>query len=157
MIIGSLSRWDEEKARLPAVFARALQYFFDHQMMQAAPGHYEIEGKKLFVNIEDGLTKPVDERRFEMHAQYVDLQLLIDGAERQDFVTILPTQPAQEDRLQSNDIAFYPTPENVQTFCMQPGQYAVYYPGELHAPNLAVDQPVPHLKAIFKIHKDLLW
>ena len=38
---------------------------------------------------------------------------------------------------------------------MKPGDFAIYFPGERHAPNLAVKSPAMHKKAVFKIRADL--
>ena len=48
-------------------------------------------------------------------------------------------------------MAFWPPQPAVQTLVMAPMDYAVYYPRELHAPNLAVDRPGPTRKAVVKV------
>ncbi len=154
MFAGNLKNWNRDKVRFPASFARALDYFFANGGKLPA-GHHLIEGEALFVNIEDGLTKPASERRFEVHGHYADIQVLISGAERQDYALDAAEGVPEEDRMEKNDIAFYADPAETQSLLMKPGDYAVYFPGELHAPNLAVSAPADHLKAIFKIREDL--
>ena len=155
MFIGSLPCWDIEKRYLPPVFNKAMVLFFQRRPYLTR-GNFEIEGKPMRVIFEEGMTKPVAERRFEAHRRFIDIQIVLKGRERMDFSTVPPNSLPLEDRMERDDIAFYPEPAVVQTALLEADQYAVFLPGELHAPNLAFAEPENHLKAIIKISADLV-
>lgn len=48
-------------------------------------GVHLIDGERLKANVESYVPKPVEERRFESHRLYGDVQVMLEGAERQDF------------------------------------------------------------------------
>ena len=45
--------------------------------------------------------------------------------------------------------------KRIGRYTFKPGDFAIYFPGERHAPNLAVTGPAMHKKAVFKIRADL--
>ena len=157
MFTGTLSQWQKEKRYLPEAFDRAIAFFLHNGNALSEAGAYPIEGDDIFVNIQKGFTKPAQDRRFELHKRYIDIQLILEGVERQDYSTPFPAETPEEDRIASDDVAFYPTPENAQSVLMKEGQYTIYFPGELHAPNLCADEPSYVRKAIFKIREDVLF
>ncbi len=154
MFTGSLKDWEQVKAYLPKIFCTAVE-FLQKNASSLEPGRHEIDGDRLFVSVEDGMTKPAAQRRFESHVKYCDLQVVLEGVERQDYRTSPSTASPVESR-EAGDIYFYPDPENPQSLLMQPGDFVVYFPGELHAPNLAVAVPSRRRKAILKVRADLL-
>ena len=157
MFTGSLKRWKEDKRFLSPVFSRAMSLFLmNREFYTKKPGHYQLEGEDIYVNVEEGDTKPASDARFEVHARYVDIQIVLSGRERMDCCTEPLSGAPQEDRLKEKDIAFYPAPEAVQSLYLEAEDYAVFLPGELHAPNLAFEKPEFHAKAVIKIRADLV-
>lgn len=154
MISGTLSEWKNLKSYLSEVFSRAFAYLAAHGG-DLETGRHEIEGSAFYVNVEEGMTRPASDRKFEAHARYIDIQLLLEGDERQDFITHANHLTPTDDRLERDDIAFYPNLDPAETVTMKPGDFAIYFPGERHAPNLAVTGPAMHKKAVFKIRADL--
>ncbi|MCI5850762.1 MAG: YhcH/YjgK/YiaL family protein [Sutterellaceae bacterium] len=154
MFTGSLKDWEQDKNYLPKAFDRAVE-FLQKNAKTLEPGRHEIDGDRIFISVEEGMTKPASERRFESHVKYCDLQVVLEGVERQDYRCSPSTASPVESR-EAGDIWFYPDPENPQTLLMQPGDFVVYYPGELHAPNLAVAVPSRRRKVIVKVRADLL-
>ena len=155
MIAGSLNEWSRDKRYLPPVFERAMSLFLARRESMAKPGHYQLEGEDIYVNVEEGATRPAAERRFEMHRRYIDIQIVLEGRERMDFALQEPQDPPSEDHLEEKDIAFYPEPKAVKSLCLEAGGFAVFLPGELHAPNLAAEAPERHRKAVIKIRASL--
>jgi biofilm protein TabA len=83
MISGTLSEWKNLKSYLPEVFSRAFAYLAAHGG-DLETGRHEIEGSAFYVNVEEGMTRPASDRKFEAHARYIDIQLLLEGDERTD-------------------------------------------------------------------------
>ena len=76
MISGTLSEWKNLKSYLPEVFSRAFAYLAAHGGYLET-GRHEIEGSAFYVNVEEGMTRPASDRKFEAHARYIDIQLLL--------------------------------------------------------------------------------
>ena len=136
MFIGTLARWKEDKKYFPDALNRAVDFLKSLDPEKALPGRYLIQGNDIFANIECGTGKNENERRFELHYKYVDVQMLLTGYERQDITTASLNSLPVEDRIQKDDIAFYSVSESIHSITMHFGMFVIYFPGELHAPGL---------------------
>lgn len=156
MILGLLSNVAQQKDVLPQAVVRALEVLQQQDLAKMEPGRYEIEGDKLFYLVQDAMPRLLDGCKSESHATYADIQLPISARER--FGMALPQQDlkADDDRLESHDIAFYPTPANEFFMDVDPGAFAVFLPGELHRPCVAIDNQTPFRKVVVKVHRSLL-
>jgi len=155
MFAGSLKCWEKEKKYLPEVFDRAIKLFLEQGGISLSPGHYELEGKDIYVNVEEGVTKSASERRFEMHRAYIDIQIVLEGSERMDYCLLEPEENPTEEDFKVRDIAFYPDLHEAGSVFLGEGEFAVFLPSEPHAPNLATGAPSIHKKAVIKIRAEL--
>lgn len=156
MILGSLSGLASQKSILPAAVVRALEVLQQQDLASMAAGTYEIEGKQLFYMVQDAMPRLLEGCKSEAHATYADIQLPISAPER--FGMALPQAglAAVDDRMEANDIAFYPTPDNEFFMDVEPGSYVVFLPGELHRPCVAIHDQKPIRKVVVKVHRSLL-
>jgi YhcH/YjgK/YiaL family protein len=117
---------------------------------------YDIDGDNIYCMVASYQTKPASEARLEYHREYVDIQILLSGAEIIGWA--LPelspgTVPYEPD----NDIAFHAYSENASsTVKLLPGLFAMFFTEEGHAPGLAVNNSTEVKKAVVKIHRSLL-
>lgn len=161
MIYGTLAHWTDHKNCFPSCFSRALAFMDTPEAKNLADGTYEIEGRDIFVMVQSPATEPVEARKFELHREYIDIQLLVSGSEMQLYAPA-PLRPEDapllEDKLNDADCAFYGTPAHHNAICLAPGEFAVYLPGELHCPNCVPYSGTPGTlkKFVFKIRKTLL-
>ena len=116
-----------------------------------APGKYEIDGKKLFVNIQQYSPKTFNPEKLEYHRDYIDIQLLLSGSETLYYApldgkeTVTPYDPEKDcgmDRL--------PTPEAGTGIPLEPGNFVLLFPEEGHLPGVG-DIAASVLKAVVKI------
>ncbi|MGQ7189587.1 YhcH/YjgK/YiaL family protein, partial [Escherichia sp. HC-CC] len=49
---------------------------------EKAPGRYELQGDNIFMNVMTFNTQSPVEKKAELHEQYIDIQLLLNGEER---------------------------------------------------------------------------
>ena len=144
MITGFLGQWGTEKQLFPKAFDRALGFLSGKTAADLPQGKHPIDGERIFASVAEVMTEPMSSRRFELHREYIDIQVLLEGRELHGYSPLHTTAPALEDRLDADDVAFYPAPgpqEGLQTLLLQQGQYAVYLPGELHCPCCAPAWP----------------
>ena len=110
-------------------------------------GRYELN-EDVYVNVMTYEPKPVQEATAETHNLYADLQLILDGAEWMgcaDSAALIPLVPYDEGK----DIALW-KPKDVPLLPMRKGNWALFLPGEPHAPSLKMQDGTVK-KAVFKI------
>lgn len=153
MFISSLAAWEIDKKYLPCIFKHAINFIQSINSEAIIPGTYPIQGNDIFAKIECGAGRTESERRFELHHKYIDVQILLSGNERQDYA--LTYYKLEEDRPEE-DISFYSVTSNIGTVYLQPKDYTLYFPGELHAPSMGVNKTSFYKKAIIKINSQLI-
>lgn len=67
---------------LPAVMVDALMLAVAARAQEKAPGHYALQGEDVFMNVMQFATQGPEQKKAELHAQYIDIQLLLAGEER---------------------------------------------------------------------------
>lgn len=155
MFYGTLAELKRDKAYLSPAFAKALAFLDGKDAASLPDGRHEIDGDRIFALVQDPATAPEDALRFEAHAKYFDIQFLVSGEEKQLYAANSEGTSVTEDAFAERDVAFYTAPAAYNTVTLKPMSYAVYAPGELHAPNGDASIPACKLKKIvFKIHKD---
>ena len=123
---------------------RALVYARD-VAADVADGRIEIDGERLYASVASYETGGRDERRFEAHRRYIDIQVLLAGEETID-VTLDGDLPVLEAYDDARDVMFLKPPAHVASLPMRPGWFAVFYPHDLHRPGC-------HLKDKQKVRK----
>ena len=154
MVTGFIARWAEEKKYFPASFSRAMAFIEGCDLATIEPGRYQIDGENIYALIQRATTESAASRPFEIHNNYIDIQVLIEGREMQGFHPMPPICAPIKDEMEKNDFAWYPHPEGAQYLTLTPMQYVIYLPGEQHSPNCAVQEPESIFKIVLKIHAD---
>ncbi|MEG1979068.1 MAG: YhcH/YjgK/YiaL family protein [Victivallaceae bacterium] len=131
--------------------------FIDNATMTTPDGRYELDGDKFFVNVQSYNTKLLAESKVEVHHRYVDIQTLIDGKEV-CLVSNVENLAVISEFNPTTDLAFFTfKPEISDKFILQPGKFAIFFPGEGHMPMVAVEEcSCPVKKMIVKIDYDYL-
>lgn len=137
---------------LPDVLRDALGLLTDFARLP--PGHYPIDGTRLFALVQEMETGYAEERLFEAHARYLDVQYLVSGIERIGYLPRGSQVVLREDRLEDSDIALYDSPLPASELLLTPGMYAVFEAGELHRPCCSVAEPAPIRKVVLKLRQE---
>jgi biofilm protein TabA len=112
---------------------RALRYAVEFDLTQP-DGDYQVEGTEIFAKVQSYETAPPQERRFEAHRCYYDVQVLRQGRERQDVALAEQLESLTEYDPKKDVIKLKP-PRVFSSIIMTPGRFAVYYPQDIHRPN----------------------
>lgn len=110
-----------------------------------------VDGDNIFINLSEYTNKNVNECPYESHKKYIDIQFVVWGRE---FIDICPTRAlkATDDRLDTDDIAFYENGDAFSRADLTEGTFTVIFPGEAHRPCVAPDgKGVRVRKAVAKI------
>src|SRR5574344_97066 len=129
-------------------FEKAFNYLKNTDLKNLPNGRYEIDGEKLYVNVQDYQTKPESEGRFEAHKKYADIQFIIAGREKMgctDIKNVKPTTFYDE----KNDIVFL---EGKGDFVfVEEKEFVIFNPEDAHMPCIATDKPNYVKKAVVKV------
>ena len=122
---------------------------------EKAPGRYELQGDTIFMNVMTFNTQSPVEKKAELHEQYIDIQLLLNGEERILFGTAGTARECEEFH-HEDDYQLCSAIENEQAIILKPGMFAVFMPGEPHKPGCVVGEPDEIKKVVVKVKADLM-
>lgn len=147
MIFGNIRNLDEYsflKKRVKECF----NYAKEHVLSECEPGTYEIDGKRLFVNIVEYTTTVPENRFWEAHRQYLDLHLMLQGTEQIDLGFIQNMK--RKDYVEQDD--FLPLEgEKNSSVVLRTGDFLLCGPSDGHRTAIAAKSPETIRKAIFKV------
>ena len=124
-----------------------LEYLIANDISQMEDGKYEINGDKLFINVNSYNSK--DFADWESHTKYIDIQYIKIGEEKIGICS-------REDCLsktaydENKDIEFL-TGDNGDFYTMASGDFMIIYPDEIHKPGIKVKENNYVKKAILKV------
>ncbi|HEY0740602.1 MAG TPA: YhcH/YjgK/YiaL family protein [Chryseosolibacter sp.] len=142
-------RYSSRYEFLGPLFKKAFQFIAANDMTLLPPGKHEIQGDDLFVIIMEYETKEPVYWVMENHRKYIDIQYMLRGEELmgvQTFANQTPTTAYDESR----DAAFY-KPEYDSLLKVKQGQFAIFFPHDLHMPSMQSGAIQKVLKAVFKV------
>ena len=106
--------------------------------------------KGCYVNVETYNTRSREECRFESHRKYIDVQYIINGAEK---IIIVPSCDLKQQIPydSSKDIEFFSDNEKGEMFSLEAGDFLVIPPETAHMPCVSFNRCTRVRKAVFKI------
>ena len=146
MIFDSIKNY-RHYAGLGADFLDVFELFHGNSFKKEA-GRYEFKNG-IFYLVQSYNTKPESEGAFEAHRKYIDIQFISDGRERHNagHISFMNTSIPYN---QEKDIEFFTG--SGSTLILHSGFFAVYFPEDVHMPNLQIgDDPEHVIKAVAKI------
>lgn len=110
-------------------------------------GRYEIEGMDVFAIIMSYTTRNEEEVICEAHKSYIDIQYIISGEE---YCMWLPLHRATSvGEIPEKDIYYYEG--ETHKFPLSKGDFAVFFPNDVHGPNVKQKENIQVRKAVVKI------
>lgn len=149
MIYGQLDKLEEyisEESGLSAV----VSFLKENDLIALSVGRHEINGKFLYVNIDEYDTQLFKDRNYEIHQQYIDVQCILDGQES----IYIEKGINLEEKVSydaEKDIVFLQDGMDAVEVKMHANDFLVIYPEEAHKPCVQLEQPCHVKKAVFKI------
>jgi YhcH/YjgK/YiaL family protein len=132
---------------------KALQYLSQTDFSSVEPGTYEIDGENIFALVQEYSTRPSSSAKWESHKKYIDIQYIVSGKEKIGFTDSKKVIVIQEYH-QNNDIVLYKGEGNY--FIAEEGQFAIFFPTDLHMPQLALNIPREVKKVVVKVRTDFV-
>ncbi len=109
-----------------------------------------IKSKELFVRVGEYVTEPQEQKCFEAHRIYADVQYIVSGIEVIGVTaeTFLPPLGGYDPH---SDIQFFESPKRFSQLVVSSGECAVFFPHEAHRPGCIYQDPSRIKKLVFKV------
>lgn len=137
---------------LPAEFLRE----FPRLTTDTPCGKIELIPGKLWINVSDATAREADGQLWEVHREFADVQMVLEGEEL-CIVDRGEPHPEAGEYVAESDYQLLKkgtAPENV--FRLVPGMFLLIMPGEPHLPTVVSDGFfAAHKKIVAKIHRSL--
>lgn len=131
-------------------FEKAFEFLKNTDLEHLEDGSYEIDGREIYANVQTMTTKPVADKKWEVHRKYIDIQYVIKGEEKmgygilEDFTDV--TIPYND----SVDVEFLDG-QKYNFVDVYAGDFVIFAPNDVHAPMLACEECSEIKKVIVKI------
>ena len=139
-------------ARLDRRFAAGFAYLRENDLASVPDGRYEIDGANVVAIVQAYPTKPQAEGRWEAHRHHADIQYVVSGAERMGVTPVegMQLQPPYDPE---KDVEFYlgDGAGGGKFFRVGAGEFAVFFPHDVHMPSLAIERPQVVKKVVIKV------
>ena len=123
--------------------------FMLSQDLNALPfGRTDIDGSNVFLNKMEAETMPADQKQFEVHQVYMDIQIDLQGSECIETGDV--RQFSCPDFSAEKDIGFGDCPA-LASCVLTPGSFTVCMAGEPHKPGITACGDTHLVKCVLKV------
>ncbi len=134
---------------LHPLFRAAFEYLgrFPHG---TPDGKHQIDGERMFALPQSYETAPGDEKSFEAHRRFIDIQYVLLGEEvifHSPIERLEISVPYHEER----DVVLFRDPPGASPTLLHAGDFAIYFPHDAHKPGCLHTTPVAVRKIVIKV------
>lgn len=127
----------------------AIDFITTHDLNELPLGKTVVDGTNVYINVMDAKASPVEERDYEIHKNYMDIQIDLVGVERIDTGDCTKMEVDEYD--EEKDVA-KATAVDLAQCLIGSGNFIICMAGEPHKPNIAVSEDTVLKKAVCKVH-----
>ncbi|ELN4156822.1 MULTISPECIES: N-acetylneuraminate anomerase [Citrobacter] len=142
-------------AGLHPVLQQALTLAVAANPQEKTPGRYELQGDNIFMNVMQFATQSPEQKKAELHREYIDIQVLLSGEERILFGMTDSARQCEEMHVE-DDYQLCSQIADEQAMVLKPGRFVIFMPGEPHKPGCVVQAPMDIKKVVIKVRASLL-
>ncbi len=138
----------EQYHKNKAAWDKAFAFLRDSDLLTIKSGKYVIDEDTVYAMITDAPSKTFEQSAWESHRKYIDLQYVIKGEEKigiAPLATATVTKPYDE----KADYANYSA--DGKYYIAKPGTFFLFFPEDVHRPNIKVDGYDVVKKLVIKI------
>ena len=146
MIIDTLDNLNKYAALNP-LFSDVIEFLNSHDIQTLEAGKYPIKDKNLFMNLQVAAGRSKEAAFLETHIEMIDIQIPISCAETFGYTPLCDLPDFEYNT--EKDITKYGDTKPQTYVTVNPGQFAIFFPQDGHAPCIT-DEPEIR-KAIFKV------
>jgi YhcH/YjgK/YiaL family protein len=156
MVVGSMKNIAEEINKYGAGLKRGFEFIKNTDFTKLSLGRHEIDGDRIYANVDSYKSRPKSECRPEAHEKYIDIQYIAKGCEIIGYSAQIDDMKVAEDHLKERDVIFYEDIPLESGIVMQEGMYAVFFPQDVHRPCCQFEHEEDVLKIVVKVRVDVL-
>ena len=134
MILDSLSNSDRYLSLHP-LFAKAFEFIKSQDLETIPAGKYPIHGPELHASVSEKDGVPREEAKFEAHNEWIDIQVCAGGKEQMGWSSRERVSTPIGNYNAEKDVTFFSDKPDT-FFTLQTGQFAIFYPEDVHAPQI---------------------
>ena len=116
-------------------FKQAFDFLVKEDLANLPLGKMELDGKNLYVIVQDAEGKTVDSARMETHDQYIDIQVPVSGAELMGWIARKNLKQETDAYNPEKDITFY-ADKTTNLIKVQPSEFVIFFPEDGHQPGI---------------------
>jgi len=131
------------------LFKKAFEYLAQTDFSKVEKGKYELDGQNLFAIVNEYDSVSPDNEQMESHKKYIDIQYIVTGGERigHDFLKAQTPSKAYDE--EKDFMLFGEKPSFFSV--LQQGMFAIFFPHDLHMPNIMIDKAAYVKKVVIKV------
>ncbi|WP_341835789.1 YhcH/YjgK/YiaL family protein [Chitinophaga pollutisoli] len=148
MIIDTLANADKY-AGLGERFQAAFKWLRESDLAALEKGKHSIEGDRIFAIVNEYDTIPAESEQMESHRKHIDVQYIVSGKELVGH-DMLRGQQVSRPYDENDDFMLWADRPSFYTQ-LTPGDFAIFWPTDLHMPNLISGSSVKVRKIVIKI------
>lgn len=148
MIIDTLANADKY-AGLGERFQAAFKWLRESDLAGLEKGKHSIEGDRIFAIVNEYDTIPAEGEQMESHRKHIDVQYIVSGEELVGH-DMLREQQVSRPYDDNDDFMLWADRPSFYTR-LTPGDFAIFWPTDLHMPNLISGKSVKVRKIVIKI------
>ena len=147
MIYGNIQNL-KEYPFLDSQIKECFEYAASHDLVEFETKFHYIDGERLYVNIAEFTTTTPEERPWEAHKKYLDIHMVLRGAEQIDLAFV--ENMTEKEYVEENDFVSLDGEKN-SSVTLRQGDFLICYPSDAHRTAIAVGASENIKKAIFKV------
>ncbi|UYQ94540.1 YhcH/YjgK/YiaL family protein [Chitinophaga horti] len=130
-------------------FVKAFEYLVKTDFNALPKGKYEIDGQNIFAIVNEYDTVDASAEQMEAHKKYIDVQYIVSGAELIGHDFLQQKEPSKAYDPEADYMLFAEKPSFFSK--LEKDHFAIFFPSDLHMPNLRIDAPAAVKKVVIKI------
>ena len=135
MILASFSDTARYEVLHP-LLQKAFAYLRSHDLREVPAGRISLDGDALYINVADATLLAPEAQKLEVHRAYLDIHVPLSGPEVIGWRHLADIDvPSEAPFDEAGDFALYTAPASTY-FTVAPGQFAIVWPEDAHAPIL---------------------
>lgn len=127
----------------------AIDFILSHNLNELPLGKNVVDGDNVYINVMETKAQPIEERAYEVHKNYMDIQMDLVGVERIDTGDCTKMELDAYDEVK--DVA-KASAVTLAGCIIGPENFIICMANEPHKPNIAVSEDVFLKKAVCKVH-----
>lgn len=128
----------------------AVSYVLTHDLSSLSIGKTVLDGDMIYINVMEASASPEEQQKYEIHKNYMDIQIDLTGTE---IIQIGDSSSMQPLDTYNPETDFGTVDCRRLTSCtMGKGNFIICMAGEPHKPGISSGQDTALLKCVFKVH-----